>query len=68
MEDVGIFSTILSILRLNGIFYGHLVHLVHLGKIFQLWYRYYTEKNLATLVVALPCFAFYFQGDQGPML
>jgi hypothetical protein len=40
MEDIGIFSTILSILRLNGIFFGHFVHLGigNLVYIFPFWY------------------------------
>jgi hypothetical protein len=48
MEDVGIFSTILSILRLNGILCGYLVHLVVIWYIFPVLV-YCTEKNLATL-------------------
>jgi hypothetical protein len=35
MEDVGVFKAILSILRRNGIFYGHLVHFVVIWYIFS---------------------------------
>jgi hypothetical protein len=49
MDDVGIFSTILSILRPNGIFYGHSVHLVVIWYVFHVLV-YCTEKNLATLL------------------
>jgi hypothetical protein len=44
----GIFRDILSILRPNGIFYGHLVHFVVFGIFLPVW-ACCTEKNLATL-------------------
>jgi hypothetical protein len=60
-EDVGIFMTILSILRSNGIFYGHSVHF---GTF--IWYIFpdlvcSTEKNLATLFKVKP-FLLYSAG------
>jgi hypothetical protein len=38
------FMAILSILRPNDIFYGHLVHFVVIWYIFHLWYICSTEK------------------------
>jgi hypothetical protein len=49
MEDIGIFMTILSNLRPNGIFYGHLVHFVFIWLFFPVLV-YCPDKNLATLV------------------
>jgi hypothetical protein len=43
-----IFWAILSILRPNGIFYGHLVHFVVIWYIFSRSGKFYRE-NLATL-------------------
>jgi hypothetical protein len=55
LEDVGIFKAILSILRPNGIFSGHLGHLVHFV---AFWYFVpvlvcCTGKNLAILVLCI---------------
>jgi hypothetical protein len=49
MEKVSIFMAVLSVLRPNGIFCGHLVHFVVIWYIispFGMLYR----KNLATLI------------------
>jgi hypothetical protein len=43
MEDAGIF--ILSILRPNGVFYGHLVHFVVIWYIFSRLGMLYREKS-----------------------
>jgi hypothetical protein len=45
MEDVGIFMAILSILRLHGIFYGHLVNFVVIWYIFPRFGMLYREKS-----------------------
>jgi hypothetical protein len=47
MEDVGIFMAILSNIRPNGIFLGHLVHFVVIWFIFPVLVSC-GEKNLAT--------------------
>jgi hypothetical protein len=50
MEDVGIFTPILSILRPNGMFYC-LVDFVVIWYIFPvLLHTYVTEQNMATLL------------------
>jgi hypothetical protein len=44
MEDVGIFMSILSILRPNGIFYGHFVQFVVIWYMFSRFCMLYRDK------------------------
>jgi hypothetical protein len=52
MEDVCIFTAILSILCPKGIHYGHLVHFLTFGIFFPVLVCC-TEKNLATLILTV---------------
>jgi hypothetical protein len=45
MEDVGIFTAILSIIRPNGIFYDVLVHFVVIWYIFSRFGMMYREQS-----------------------
>jgi hypothetical protein len=45
MEEVGILRAILSILRPNGIFYGHLAYFVDIWYIFNRFGLLFREKS-----------------------
>jgi hypothetical protein len=55
MEDVSIFWAIMSILRPNGIFYGHLVHFVVIWYILRSLGIFFTFLDVLPRKIWQPC-------------